>query len=353
MNIINSYMIELARKSRGFTQKDLSKKLDCTQGTISKIEQGINDVDDELLKKLSTVLEYPTSFFFQNGRIIAPTMKYRRSRASLSAKIRDQIDSHHNVIALVINELLEAVEIPENNVPDWPSYDWESPSEIAQALRQYWKLPRGPINNLTAVLESAGIIIVETDFTTRKFDGVYYPFPDLPPIIFVDKNIPGDRLRFTLAHELGHIIMHQKPKNLETIENETDEFSAEFMLPAEDIRPHLHNLNLQKLANLKQTWKMSMASILVRAERLSTISNRKYRYLWSQMSKAGYKTQEPKGLQIPREKSQILDKLIKLHIDELDYDLETLSRAVNLNVSEFSDVFEKRPKLKLLSLDHN
>lgn len=351
MGFINPSMVELARKSRGYTQTKLANATQVTQGTISKIEQGIIEADEDVLNKLSEELNYPIDFFYQSGRLMAPSIKYRRARASLSAKLRDKLDAHHNVIANVLRELLEAVELPANKVPDWPVEDWESPTEIAQALRQYWQVPKGPINNLTKLVESMGIVVVMSDFKTRKFDGVYYPFPDLPPIIFLNKEMPGDRLRFTLAHELGHIIMHQKPKNIDQIEDDTDEFASEFCMPKADIKPHLKNLTLSKLANLKQVWKMSMAALLVRANRVKAISDRKYRYLWTQMGKKGYKKQEPLELNVPKEEPKIVDKLINLHIDKLDYDHESLSKAVHLNKNEFMSIFENRPKLKLLNFE--
>jgi Zn-dependent peptidase ImmA (M78 family) len=235
-----------------------------------------------------------------------------------------------------------------------PVSDYGSPQEVARELRRHWSVSRGPINNLTRLIERHGGIVVHTEFRTGEMDGVYYPFPEIPPVIFLDRNQTGDRLRFTLAHELGHIVMHQHPSDPEKVEEETDAFAGEFMMPEQDIRTQLQRLDLQKLARLKPEWGMSMAALLVRAERIGTISHRKYRSLWTKMGKAGYRKREPAELDIPKEEPKLESRLIELHLNELGYSVEELAGSVHLNLEDFrSQVYDDRedtstrPKLHL------
>jgi Zn-dependent peptidase ImmA (M78 family) len=53
-------------------------------------------------------------------------------------------------------------------------------------------------------------------------------------------------LRWTLVHEIGHILMHRFPTD--NMEREADEFAAEFLLPAKDVKPQLYDLTLPMLS---------------------------------------------------------------------------------------------------------
>ncbi len=337
---VNPEMVEMAREARGLTQTALSDHLGCSQATVSKIEKGALPVSEEMLEELSSVLDYPEDFFCQKGGIYTPGIKYRRSRSRLRAKDRDRLDANHNIRARVISKLLEAIEIDGGDIPSMPVSKYGSPAEIARRLRSYWEVPRGPIDNLTRLIERNGGIVIHTDFQTGEMDGVYYPFPEIPPTVFLDKNQPGDRLRFTLAHELGHIVMHQHPGDPEeyeqqTIEDQTNEFAGEFMMPEEDIGPQLQRLDLRKLAQLKPKWGIAMSALLVRADRIGAISHRKYRSLWTKMGKAGYRKREPAELDVPKEEPKLESRLIEAHLNELGYSVEDLADAVHLNIDEF------------------
>lgn len=58
------------------------------------------------------------------------------------------------------------------------------------------------------------------------------------------KNIPADRLRATLAHELGHLVLHMNDNSISKERNIEDEawlFAGEFLLPVEGLRKQLIN----------------------------------------------------------------------------------------------------------------
>jgi Zn-dependent peptidase ImmA (M78 family) len=131
----------------------------------------------------------------------------------------------------------------------------------------------------------------------------------------VNSAIPADRLRFTLAHELGHIFMHRVLTD--DMEKEADRFAAEFLMPERDIRSDLTNLSLPRLATLKQYWRVSMAALLYRAAEIGTISPRTKQYLWFQMGKNHFRTHEP--VVIPREDPTLLRQLFDVHVQQLGY----------------------------------
>ena len=91
-----------------------------------------------------------------------------------------------------------------------------------------WLVPDGPISNLTASCERAGIIVVWCDFDA-PIDEITMRVRDLPPCIFLNGGATADRMRFSLAHELGHIIMHRIPTD--EMEDEANRFAGEFLVP--------------------------------------------------------------------------------------------------------------------------
>src|SRR5208337_375815 len=144
------------------------------------------------------------------------------------------------------------------------------------------------------MIEKAGGIIVPCDFGTTKIDALSQYIRGYPPLFFINKNIPTDRLRHSLCHELGHVVMHRIPRPEADIEKEADTFAAELLMPAAEIGPSLHNVKLHTLAQLKPYWKTSMASLLFRAGRLKKITKNQEKYLWIQISP--YKQREPAEL---------------------------------------------------------
>lgn len=180
------------------------------------------------------------------------------------------------------------------------------------------------MKNLVREIEDSGGLVIRCDFGTSKVDAVSQWLPAMPPLFFVNMAIPTDRLRFTLAHEIGHIIMHQSPTD--NMEREADQFAAEFLMPRKDIKPYLDNVNLPKLASLKPYWRVAMSALLKRACDLGTISPRWRSYLWTEMGKAGYRKIEP--VKIPAEEPSLLDEIINAHRGELGYSDTDLHKLV-------------------------
>lgn len=345
MKIIESN-IELARKSRGKTQKDLAQLLMITQSNISKIEQGLLSCDIDLIGRISNILDYPIEFFTTNIPEIEGETFYRK-RVSLPSKIVEKINSIIRIRLYQINKLLKSVELENERLPYNSSASFNTPEKNALLLREYWGVKTGPISNLTELLEKNGCIIVHIDVDNTKFDGISPP-NNYPPIIFLNQNMPGDRLRFSLAHELGHIILHKYNTSFMEEEDEANRFASEFLMPSDDIRPHLYNLDLKKLIELKKYWKVSIQSILKKAKDLKVIAPSKSQHLWMQISKLGYRKNEPINISV--EEPRIIKDIIKLYLEDLDYSIEEISKIVNLCKDEFIEIYQPNPKIIKLKL---
>ena len=341
-------MVTLARESRGVTQGELARRIavlqdrTVTQGTISKIEQGLLGVSEEIADGFVSILKYPQSFFLQNEEVYAAGMSQHRKRASLPAKTLCKIDAVTNIIRINIKSLLKSAEDIDVKIPYYDIDEFHEPSKIAQMMRQAWLIPRGPIDNITKYIERSGVIVVHCDFETHLIDGITMNNIDrLPPIIFINQNLTGDRMRFTLAHELGHIVMHRFPS--ENMEPEANTFASEFLMPSSEIKTSLSQLTLKKLAALKQYWKVSMSALLYRAGCLNQITPRQSQYLFMQLAKAGYKTREPVELDIPIETPTLLKKLIDIHVDDLNYSIREIASILHIEEPELYDFYLEKP----------
>ena len=330
---VNPKMIVLARQSRGLTQSRLATEAGIPQAKISKIEAGLADVADETLTTLAKVLDYPESFFHQEDELYGfdTSVLFHRKRESIGSKILDKVHALINIRRIHIARLLEAADIdPAKSFPRFDIDEFEGRiDKVAQAVRATWVLPRGPVDNVTKAIEDAGGIVVRFDFGTRLIDAISQRVPRLPPIFFINKDVPGDRLRWSLAHELGHIVMHRSLNP--NIEDQANDFAANFLMPASEVRPHLAQVNTAKLAALKPYWKVAMSALLKRAADLGMITERNARYIWMQFSKAGYRLREPAEIDIVVEEPRTLTKLLALHRDSLGYSINDLAQLLDEN----------------------
>jgi Zn-dependent peptidase ImmA (M78 family)/transcriptional regulator with XRE-family HTH domain len=349
MRVFNREMLTLARESRGWNQIEMAHHLGIAQATISKIENGLREPTDEQIRRFASCLGYRHEFFFLKEQIrnFASGCTYRRARQRTPEARMRHLLGIINVRRIQVGQLLESVELnPQNEFVRLDVDEHGGPVKIAQQLRAIWKLPPGPIQNLTRAIEDAGGIVFRGEFGTGDVDALSQFLPGGTPLFLVNAAIPADRLRFTLAHEVGHIVMHEIPN--EFMEKEADAFAAELLMPASQIRTDLLDLSLARLATLKPFWKVSMNALLKRAGDLGTITERKKQFMWTQMGKLGFRKCEP--VTIPEEEPSLLDEMIATYSTDLGYNTSEISAVLHEAEDRIREVFlPKKFKLKLVN----
>ena len=330
-------MVTLAREFRGLTQEQLGHAIGVTQAKIAKIEGGLQpELTGPHAELLSAALDFPGSFFQQNEELLGwgSSAYYYRKKASITASDRKRIQGQVNLSRIHIKKFLQSVEIESTR--ELPLLDLDdysgSPIQAARAMRSYWSLPDGPIKNMTSLLESAGVIIVPINFGTNSMDATSIRLTELPPIIFINSMMPGDRCRWTLAHELAHLLMHQVPN--EMMEDQADTFVSEFLLPELELLPQfsrIGKIRLQDLANLKPYWKVSMQALLMRASHLNKLTKSESQYLWMQIGKLNYRTHEPHPL--VKEEVKTYPSMVRFFEKELNYSREEMASLLNVSPS--------------------
>lgn len=345
-------LLSLRRRMLGFSQTELATAVGISQGTLSKMEQGLKDVTSAHIDALARALHCPASFFFQIEREYGLPLSMHdgmfRKSASVGQKAIDKIVAELNVRISHLRTLLSMVEM-ETELPR-PVYDVDdfngNVEEIAQNVRRAWLMPRGPVKNLIEYLERAGIIIIKCDMNGARIDGVSYQIAGLPPIVFVNSTLPADRERFTLAHELGHLVLHRFP--VPNMEIEANMFASAFLMPAADISPDIKNISIERACALKPYWKVSMGSLIYRAKSLSLIDEGQSQYLWRTMSFRGYRTREPVSLDFQNEETSIFDALLRNIQEDLQYSQEDIAQLLHLHFEELNQMYrlQKKPRLQ-------
>lgn len=321
-------MLVLARESRGLNQTELARAIGVKQAKVSKYENGFLNVSDDDLAKVSSVLGYHRDFFFQTDTVygLGATVLFHRRRQTAPARVQRRVQAQVNILRMQIDRLLRSANVAAEfsfEPLDLDELDGD-PEVAARCVRAAWRLPPGPIANMTTVIENAGGIVVNCDFGTNKIDAVHYWLPGLPPMFFMNAKVCGERHRFNLAHEVAHAILHKYAMG--DVENEANSFGANFLMPREVIEPQLIGLTLQRALGLKRIWKVSMQAIIRRARDLGKISERKYRRLFTDLSARGYRRVEPDPIE--REEPTVVKNLVDVHRSHLAYSPADLRRLL-------------------------
>ena len=262
----NPEMLGLARRSRSYTQSQLAKWAGVAGSSLSRYEAGTLPVPPENLSKLADALGYPEVFFSRNSTLLGVTggAVFHRKQQSLGAKTLYRAHACAEIRRLEITTLLRSLEDTTAVLPEYPVdvFD-DDPAKIARSVRASMNIPPGPIFNLTKTLERNGCIVVAHDFGARQLDG-FSQRPQYPPsLVHLNGDLPPDRWRWTLAHEVGHLVMHHDPMAPPgVVEQQADLFAAELLTPAREIGPMLNGLTFQKLGGLKREWKVSMQALI-------------------------------------------------------------------------------------------
>lgn len=337
MRTFNLEILALARESRGYTQNELSDLLNVEQGTVSKIENGRISINENLIPKISEVLNYPIELFFDEETVIRVEGHYRK-KISLSAKNLREYKSKMTFAERHINKLSEAINLPEVNIPSWDIETDGDAKDAAKYLRDFWKIPRGRIEDLSKIVEDNGIIIIPLDLGDMDALSTYSSRYNLP-LLYINKKRSADRIRFNIAHETCHYVCHfgKKISSERNIEDEANVFASELLLPSNEILPQLVNIDLQKLADLKRYWKASMQAILRKAKDLGAISQNQYYYIYKQIGAMHYRTKEP--VEIKPDTCSFLKEIFSTYIDDMGYTKSDLAKILFLSEDELDSIY--------------
>jgi Zn-dependent peptidase ImmA (M78 family)/transcriptional regulator with XRE-family HTH domain len=340
----NHALLLLARQYRRESQGSVAKKAGLDQGYYSRIENGLLETPTlDNVAKIASSLDFPEAFFYLDDGLSGLPLSVHpmnRKRASVGAPALRQVHAELNLRLIHLRRFLRAADIhPELPLPEIDVYEGGGPQQIAQTIRRAWSIPEGPIENLTDLCERAGIMVVWCELE-NGIDGVTLKVRDLPPCIFLNRNVPPDRMRASLGHELGHVIMHHVPTD--DMEDEANAFAAELLVPEKQFRRQFSGrgvVTLELLARQKAFWRMSMGFLLYRIGALEIRTRHQTEYLWKRMSSLGWRTREPQETDFRYEEPSVFPELLKIHGDVLGYDIGAMGELVSVNISDLQRMY--------------
>lgn len=344
-----------ARKASGLSMSDLGKAVGVSANAIKKYEHGEAMPTSGKLYKLSKTLGVRSEYFFRPTKVQLEGVEYRK-RSNTPKKTLDRINSDVLDQAELWTELLELYPdsirpIPTFELPNGLPESVESEDDIeaiSDLVRQKWDLGLNPIPDMIDTLESKGVMIICTPVDVgKKFDGLAGSING-SPVIVVSTCQTGDRQRFTLAHELGHLVLHDRlHKNLDE-EKACNIFAGAFLLPKVSLLQHLGEkrraLEPRELYMLKQEFGISMMAILVRAGQTSIISASLQKQYFMQFNKLRWRTKEP-GEPYPNESTFLYKQLVYRALGEGYIGESKAAEFLKMSLSKF----HKERKLELAS----
>ncbi|MFF4424439.1 ImmA/IrrE family metallo-endopeptidase [Streptomyces sp. NPDC001549] len=340
-------MLTLARDSRGWTQSDLADEMShldgsrITQGYVSRAEAGRIPVRDGRVQLFADALRYTADTLCRTTDTAGTGvgLVHHRKRASMGAPALRRIHATLALTRLQVDSLARAADLHRNDrFRRVEVNDFDTPADAAETMREEWDVPAGPIEDMVALLEDAGALVVVRDLCTTELDAVSQWPPGGYPLILLNSHAPGDRSRFSLAHELGHLVMHGEPGEGRVQEDQANRFAAEFLMPHDAVLPELKpGIDVSRLLDLKARWGVSMAALIRRAMDLGVISEWHYRTLMVELSALGYRTAEPTTIrrETPRHLAQAVTRLEQqLHLSPTE-----TAHLAGLGREEFHEIY--------------
>ncbi len=301
--------IQVACELRGWSLVELSNRANINYQTLIDLKKGRKEFNEELAQFLSRALNLPINFFIIKGSTPEESTLTFRAPRTLTKRRKLQIMSEYGLLSSAVKSLIEMSRMDGQSqwIPDVASKarpTADSIEHVAMLTRMILNLrSSGPVPNVIRAFERGGMVVAPlqssnlADKQGRRADGISQPSSVVPVIGYYSHPDTGDRLRFTIAHEVGHLILHKYADTSLTWkirEDEANQFASAFLMPENDARNILKPyMNLTDLLSIKARWGISIAALITRATRLSIIDKDRQRSLMVQLSARHWRQHEP------------------------------------------------------------
>lgn len=306
-----------ARKASGLSMRALAEKAQISAMAISKYENNKSTPSSGVLLSLAGALGVRVEYFFRTSKVQLKEVEYRKhsklpkkTLVQIEGDVIEQIERFLELEEFLPVSPVEPFKLP-NDLPFIESYD--DIEQMASTVRHAWSLGDNPIPDLIDTLEEKGIMVFQSNaLHGEKFDGLAAEVNGTP-VVVVGRDWPGDRQRFTLVHELGHLVLKDRLADDLDEEKAANRFAGAFLVPASEVLKELGHrrsrLEPVELCVLKSAYGLSMQGWLHRAEDLGVLSKSAYTSMCKLFAMRGWRKQEP-GDRYPPEKPKLFMQLV-------------------------------------------
>lgn len=277
----NGQQLKDARMYRKYTIKDLASEVSLSTQVITMYEKSNTTPSPENMAKIANILQFPIPFFFIEPTELnfPPTTYYRKRILAKKADVAAQT-FETNLLKRIFSFTSTHITYPKLNIINGAK---QTPEAAAKKLREKWGLGLEPISDIQDIIENNGIILTATDMVD-KIDA-YSTSVAVNRMIVTSKQNLVARTNFNIAHELGHIILHDWDMDLSTLPNDdfkalekqADRFASEFLFPTDAFKSELvYSNSLKFYYILKKKWGISVQAMLYKAMKLNFINEWQY-----------------------------------------------------------------------------
>ena len=324
--MIHPDRIRQVREFFEWTQTEVARQLGVTQPFIAQIESGRALAPDVFMRSYVFLTKFPPQFFESPPPEIELPMGSLlfRARAEMRERERKALRIHASMAFEVFQRMLALRPVKEVaiTVPSAPG----DPEHAAEVTRSEIGLPPDrPIKHVIHAMESAGVLVIGLPRPFASGDGFCVWALDgsrgRRPVVVLSADRPADRVRFSAAHELGHLVMHQPLPASREIDAEADRFAGALLLPRDAMRNEVARpVTLETFLNIKLKWGVSVQAAVMRAYHLELITQRKHQALFRRLSARGWRTHEPMSTSVPLERPRAFRQIAELVFGRrLDY----------------------------------
>jgi len=305
-----SERLTLAREKRKLTKQDLADLCGVSRRTITSWERG--DIENPPIELLAEKLGFPAQYFLTGDPAVVDqdTISFRALSSATSRQVHSAMAAAS--IAIEMSEWIDKrYQLPNVVFPDNQEPAGLSPVLTAEAIRSFWDVPPGPVKNMFVALERRGVRIFSLPSSDREIDAFSF-WRESKPFIFVNPERSAERIRFDLAHELGHLVLHRDRSlgRSRTIEQEANDFASAFLVPADSLYPQVvGQLRYEDVFKLKTYWRVSALAMVGRLWRLDLITEWVRRRWIIELTQQGFRHGEPRGM--THERSRLLREVLE------------------------------------------
>ncbi|MGA7836408.1 MAG: XRE family transcriptional regulator [Ignavibacteriaceae bacterium] len=341
-----SERLKSARKMAGLSLEELANKIGgITRQALNNYEKGKRKPDSESLIKIANALGLRPEYFLRKDIVKVGVFEYRK-KSKLGVKEQNKIEELARDIIeryIEIEDILRIKNKFENPLKSLIIKEPEDIEKAAKLLRDKWELGLNPIPKLIETLEEKELKVVSLE-ANENFDGLAADTGNFP-VIMVNKNIKDIvRLRFTVAHELGHLILNQgSTKTDKEKEKLCHRFAGAFLLPDEILISIIgsarKSLTLQELISLKEDFGISIQAIAARLHDLGIINDNMYRNFNITIRRRKWNVNEP-GKYPGSENAERFENLVFRAVSEEIISISKAASLLNCSIDELEGRLE-------------
>lgn len=333
-----------ARLMNGFSLQDLADALDnkLSRQALHRYEKGEVIPDSEKINMLSRAMKVSPDYFFRTTQVELSTVEYRKlskmpqkDAAIINEKTKEYLSRY-----LELEEIIGVQNEFDHPLREFPTVtEYRHVNEAANLLRQKWELGKGPIFNIVELLEDKNIKVVKLD-VADDFDGLQtFVNGNIPVIAFNSRKAnKADRIRFTLLHELAHLLLKFGDISEKQKETLCHQFSGAMLLPEEtliaELGAHRNKLSTLELGNIKKQYGISMQAIVMRAKSCGIINDHYTKQFFFFIKQMKWNIDEPVEYNGVEESNRFEQLLFRALIED-QISMSKAASLSNLSLAEF------------------